>query len=69
MCEHVSNYYKKDPMILSAMKLAISSCLNLILMCDQIQELAKFQLDLFNLDVQTFDFRHKIIKFLEIIFI
>ena len=65
MCEHVMNYYKHDLMIQSTMKLAMSSCLYLTLIIDQVQDMSKFQLKLFILDNVLFNFRERIKNFLE----
>ena len=64
MSEYVMAYYKEDKMIQSTMKLAISSCLFLTDMVDQIQELGKFQMNLFKIDYVYFNFREKILKWL-----
>ena len=65
MNEHVMSYYKNDLMVQSTMKLSISSCLYLILIVDQVQELSKFQMNLFKLDVSIFNFRETLRNWLE----
>ncbi len=69
MNEHVTNYYKKDLMIQSAMKLSMSSCQYLTLIIDQVTEMSKYQLKLFKLENQLFDFRSKLKTLLENIII
>ncbi len=63
--EHVMNYYKEDLMIQSTMKLSMSNCLYLNLIIDQVQEMSKYQFKLFKLENRLFNFRQKIIDFLE----
>jgi len=65
MNEHVMNYYKKDLMVQSSMKLSMSSCLYLTLIIDQVQEMSKYQLKLFKLEKHLFNFRERIKAFLE----
>ena len=65
MNEHIMNYYKGDLMIQSTMKLSISSCQYLTLILDQVHEMSKYQLKLFKLENNLFNFREKIKSFLE----
>ena len=59
------NYYKKDLMVQSSMKLSMSSCQYLTLIIDQVQEMSKYQLKLFKLENHLFNFREKIKELLE----
>ena len=63
--EHVMNYYKGDLMIQSTMKLSMSNCMYLNLIIDQVQEMSKYQLKLFKLENNLFNFREKIKSFLK----
>ena len=65
MNEHMKEVFQDVKIIQSSMKISISSCLYQILMVDMIQELSKMQVNEFQLQKSSFNFRENILQLFE----